>query len=51
MAKKILLAVGNCIDSVAAVKYAVRMTSAARDVSYTLFHLQRSAKQPRPTPR
>lgn len=40
MAKKILLAVGNCIDSVAAVKYAVRMTSAARDVSYTLFHVQ-----------
>ena len=40
MAKKILLAVDKCIDSVAAVKYAARMTSAARDVSYTLFHVQ-----------
>jgi len=40
MTKKILVAVGNCLDSVAAVKYAARMTSTARDLSYTLFHVQ-----------
>lgn len=40
MAKKILIAVDNCVDSVAAVKYSVRMTSATRGLSYTLFHVQ-----------
>jgi len=40
MAKKILVAVDNCVDSVAAVKYAALMTSATRDLAYTLFHVQ-----------
>jgi len=40
MAKKILVAVDNCADSAGAVRYAVRMTSASKDFSYTLFNVQ-----------
>jgi len=40
MAKKILVAVDNCADSAAAVRYAARMTSASRGLSYTLFHVE-----------
>jgi nucleotide-binding universal stress UspA family protein len=38
--KKILLAVGDCVHSAEAVKYAARISSANVDVSYTLFHVQ-----------
>jgi nucleotide-binding universal stress UspA family protein len=40
MRKKILIAVGDCIHSKHAVQYAARMSSAAKDVTYTLFHVQ-----------
>jgi nucleotide-binding universal stress UspA family protein len=40
MGKKILVAVGDCIYSKYAVKYAARISSAATDVTYTLFNLQ-----------
>jgi nucleotide-binding universal stress UspA family protein len=40
MKRKILVAVGDCIYSKYAVKYAARICSAARDVTYTLFNLQ-----------
>jgi len=40
MGKKILVAVGDCIYSKYAVKYAARISSAAKNVTYTLFNLQ-----------
>ncbi|UCG80131.1 MAG: universal stress protein [Desulfobacterales bacterium] len=40
MKKKLLIAVGDCIYSKQAVKYAARMTSGVKDVSYTLFNVQ-----------
>ncbi|MBW1744163.1 MAG: universal stress protein [Deltaproteobacteria bacterium] len=40
MARKILIAIDNCADSMAAVRYAARMTSASRHFSYTLFDVQ-----------
>jgi nucleotide-binding universal stress UspA family protein len=40
MGKKILVAVGDCIYSKYAVKYAARISWAAKDVNYTLFNLQ-----------
>ena len=39
MGKKILLAVGDCVHSRQAVKYAATVSSAADDVTYTLFHM------------
>jgi nucleotide-binding universal stress UspA family protein len=40
MTKKILVAVDNCADSAAAVRYAARMTSASQEILYTLFHVR-----------
>jgi nucleotide-binding universal stress UspA family protein len=40
MKKKILIAVGDCVHSKHAVKYAAKISSAAKDVTYTLFHVQ-----------
>jgi nucleotide-binding universal stress UspA family protein len=40
MKKKILTAVGDCVHSKHAVKYAAKMSSAAKDMTYTLFHVQ-----------
>jgi nucleotide-binding universal stress UspA family protein len=40
VAKKILVAIDNCADSAAAVRYAARVTLASDDCSYTLFHVQ-----------
>jgi nucleotide-binding universal stress UspA family protein len=40
MGKKILVAVEDCVHSKQAVKYAAIMTSAAKDVRYTLFNVQ-----------
>jgi nucleotide-binding universal stress UspA family protein len=40
VAKKILVAVDNCADSAAAIRYAARMTAASRDLLFTLLHVQ-----------
>ncbi|NVM23279.1 MAG: universal stress protein [Desulfobacterales bacterium] len=40
MDRKLLLAVDDSIHSKHAVKYAVRMASVAKDLTYTLFHVQ-----------
>jgi len=40
MGKKVLVAVGNCAYSEQAVKYCARSSSAAKDVTYTLFNVQ-----------
>ena len=40
MEKNILIAVGDCVHSRAAVEYAAKVSSAATDVRYTLFHVQ-----------
>lgn len=40
MKKRILVAVDDCIHSKHAVKYAARISSAAKDVTYTLFNVQ-----------
>ena len=40
MTKKILIAVGDCSHSRAAVKYAATMSQPAEDLSYTLFNIQ-----------
>ena len=40
MKKRILVAVGDCIYSKHAVKYAAKVSSAAKDVIYTLFNVQ-----------
>jgi nucleotide-binding universal stress UspA family protein len=40
MEKKILVAVGDCIYSQQAVKYVARISSAAKDLTYTLFNVQ-----------
>jgi nucleotide-binding universal stress UspA family protein len=42
MSKKLLLAVGDCVYSEHAVRYAARISSAAKDVTYTLFNVQPS---------
>ena len=42
MRKKLLLAVGDCVYSQQAVKYAARISSAAKDLTYTLFNVQPS---------
>ena len=39
MGKKILLAVGDCVHSRQAVKYAATVSCAAKNVTYTLFHM------------
>ena len=40
MKKRILVAVGDCIYSKHAVKYAATISAAAKDVTYTLFNVQ-----------
>jgi len=40
MGKKILIAVGDCIYSKYAAKYAARISQAAQDLTYTLFNVQ-----------
>jgi nucleotide-binding universal stress UspA family protein len=40
MSKKILLAVGDCVYSKHAVRYLSTVSSAAKDISMTLFHVQ-----------
>jgi len=40
MKKRILVAVGDCIYSEHAVKYVARISSAAKDLTYTLFNVQ-----------
>ena len=40
MGKKILVTVGDCVYSQQAVKYVARISSAAEDVTYTLFTMQ-----------
>jgi len=40
MKKKILVAVGDCIYSEHAVKYVAKISSAAKDLTYTLFNVQ-----------
>jgi nucleotide-binding universal stress UspA family protein len=40
MGKKILVAVGDCTHSRHAVRYAAKISSAEKDVRYTLFHVQ-----------
>ena len=40
MSKKLLLAVGDCVYSQQAVKYAARISSAGKDLTYTLFNVQ-----------
>ena len=40
MKKRILVAVGDCIYSKHAVKYAARISAAAKDVTYSLFNVQ-----------
>ena len=40
MKKKILVTVGDCVYSKQAVKYVARISSAAKDVTYTLFNMQ-----------
>lgn len=40
MGSKILIGVGDCVDSKQAVKYAARTASAAKDVYFTLFHIK-----------
>lgn len=40
MGKKILIAVGDCVHSERAVRYAARVCAATEDVAYTLFHVQ-----------
>lgn len=42
MSKKLLLAVGDCVYSEHAVRYAARISSAAKDLTYTLFNVQPS---------
>ena len=42
MGKKILLAVGDCVYSQHAVRYTARISSAAKDMTYTLFNVQPS---------
>jgi nucleotide-binding universal stress UspA family protein len=42
MNKKILLAVGDCVYSEHAVKYAARVLAATEDITYTLFNVQPS---------
>jgi len=39
MSKKLLLAVGDCVYSEHAVRYSDRISSAAKDVTYTLFNV------------
>ena len=45
MEKKILLAVDNSIHSKQAVEYAIRMSSAVKDLTYSLFYVQPSISQ------
>jgi len=40
MTKKILIAVGDCVHSKTAVRYAARVSAAAKDVRYTIFHVR-----------
>jgi nucleotide-binding universal stress UspA family protein len=42
MKRKILIAVGDCIHSKGAVTYAARISSATKEMIYTLFHVQPS---------
>lgn len=45
MEKKILLAVDDSIHSKHAIQYAVRMSSAVKDLTFTLFHVQPAISQ------
>ena len=45
MNRKLLLAVDDSIHSRHAIKYAVRMASVAKDLTYTLFHVQPTISQ------
>ncbi len=40
MSKKVLIAVGDCLHSRRAVEYAAKVSSAAKDVEYTIFHVE-----------
>jgi len=40
MGKKILVAVGDCVYSKQAIRYAAKIGAAQKDVTYTLFHVQ-----------